>query len=253
MKAKDLHFPESTRLLSRHRNLRHSGESVTYKVNCFSYHVYECHGEVILDHSPVISFKPGDSVLLSPHQTRTFNFKTSGYQNVVHFHSNSNLGNTSAQIYPTQSFDIQLMASLQKHWNLQPTRSLNLFKEILYRIMAFTFSTPSTTKDTLVCRAVSLIEHQGLSDISVQDIAKQLNVSHNHLTRSFQKEKGISVIKHIQNMRLEKMKELLVETDLALKSIALEVGIKNLQQLNKFIHNSTGQTPRQWARQVRES
>lgn len=91
--------------------------------------------------------------------------------------------------------------------------------------------------------ALSLIRTQQSEKVRVGKIARAMGVSHNHLTNVFKKCYGCGVRQYIQREQLSRACHLLQHSSLAIKSIAIETGISDLQYFNKIIRNTTGCSP----------
>jgi len=94
-----------------------------------------------------------------------------------------------------------------------------------------------------VRRALELIEQRLHEPLTVADIAKEVCLSHNHLTRLFRRTTGQTVIEAIQKRRMERARHLLRFTDLPVKQIATMVGIDDLQRFNKAVRRYLGDAP----------
>lgn len=79
--------------------------------------------------------------------------------------------------------------------------------------------------------------------LSVQNLARELSISHNQLTRIFRKETGGTVADYIQTRRAKQAEHLLRDTNLPIKSIGIQVGYLDPHHFNKFIHRSLGKSP----------
>lgn len=80
-------------------------------------------------------------------------------------------------------------------------------------------------------------------DISVQDIADFINVHPVYLHRIFKKNTGNTIIEYLNNMRIEKAKMLLRNTDIPVTDISSYVGINSLQYFTFLFKKSIGYTP----------
>lgn len=94
-----------------------------------------------------------------------------------------------------------------------------------------------------VRRAIAIIEERLGDPLAVADLAREVCVSHNHLTRLFRQSLGKTVTQTIQERRVARARHLLERSDLPIKSIASYVGLPDLQQFNKSIRKHTGQSP----------
>ena len=91
--------------------------------------------------------------------------------------------------------------------------------------------------------ALSLIRNQPSEKLLVAALARRVGVSHNHLTQLFQRQFGYGVREYILRERVNRACELLCQTDLQVKSVAIECGFPDLQYFNKVIRRATGAAP----------
>jgi AraC-like DNA-binding protein len=96
----------------------------------------------------------------------------------------------------------------------------------------------------VVSRAMQLIETTLSQPLSVPDLAAAVGVSHNHLTRLFQRDVGQTVVGYVRSRRVLRAVHLLQNTSLPIKAIASQVGIGDLHLFNKTIRGATGKSPR---------
>ncbi|HHW32037.1 MAG TPA: AraC family transcriptional regulator [Clostridiaceae bacterium] len=95
----------------------------------------------------------------------------------------------------------------------------------------------------LIHAAVNFINNNFERDISLGDIAKYVFLSPSYFTRAFKEEMGTSPINYLLKVRIERSKELLVESDEKVGEIALSVGFSNQQRFNELFKKHTGMTP----------
>lgn len=95
-----------------------------------------------------------------------------------------------------------------------------------------------------VSRAVAHIESRLSGRLTVGDIAREIGISHNHLTRLFREETGTTVVAYLRRRRVERARHLLRETSLSIPAIAASVGIPDLQAFNKACRREFGMAPR---------
>lgn len=101
-----------------------------------------------------------------------------------------------------------------------------------------------TPQEQLVERASQIIVARGSEPISIADLARELEVSHNHLTRCFRAQTGQTPIEWTRARRIERACYLLEHTTAPLKSIAAQTGLGDIHSLNKAIRRARGQGPR---------
>lgn len=95
----------------------------------------------------------------------------------------------------------------------------------------------------LIHAAVTFINNNFERDISLGDIARYVFLSPSYFTRAFKEEIGTSPINYLLKVRIERSKELLVDSDEKIGEIALSVGFSNQQRFNELFKKHTGMTP----------
>lgn len=93
--------------------------------------------------------------------------------------------------------------------------------------------------------ATAYIEQNLGHRISISDVAREADISHNQLIRHFRNELGITPIQYVRERRAEIARTLLTTTSKSIKQIALQVGVPDLHQFNRLIRDCLGMSPRQ--------
>lgn len=97
-----------------------------------------------------------------------------------------------------------------------------------------------------VSEAAAFIDTTLHRPLRVQEIAKHVGLSHNHLTRLFKAHLGDTAVGFLRGRRMQRAEHLLSETDRSISRIACEVGLPDLQQFNKTFRRHTGHSPTAW-------
>lgn len=118
---------------------------------------------------------------------------------------------------------------------------------VLWR--AVQLSAPPTEGGTVaghsaVSATISYIENNLDRPLEVPALARAAGVSHNHLTRLFRAETGLTVVAYIRSRRMARARHLLVSSTLSIPAVAATVGIPDLQAFNKTCHRELGGSPR---------
>lgn len=106
-------------------------------------------------------------------------------------------------------------------------------------------SLKQNTRD-ISSKAIVFIKKNLQSGISVSDVANNLNISREYLTRIFSKQLGVTPSVYIRNEKLQKALNLLISTDLSIKEIAYETGFKNTKLFRTRFKIEFGFTPSQY-------
>lgn len=79
--------------------------------------------------------------------------------------------------------------------------------------------------------------------LSVAELAELVQISPGHLMRSFRETTGVTVYQYILQRRMERACQLLSETQIPLKQLALDLGFANPSSFTFAFRKSTGMTP----------
>ncbi|WP_339170109.1 AraC family transcriptional regulator [Paenibacillus sp. FSL R5-0341] len=100
-----------------------------------------------------------------------------------------------------------------------------------------------TAKPDLVAQAVRYLHENYMLPIMVDPLAEILDCSAGHLSRTFKKETGSSLITYLTRIRMYKAKELLLHTDASLQKIAEAIGIPDVIYFNRLFKKHVGLSP----------
>lgn len=94
----------------------------------------------------------------------------------------------------------------------------------------------------ITSRALNFIDNNYSQKISLEDVAAELNLSKSYLCNVFKKEKGETMTLYINKLRIDKAKNLLLNSDCKVKEIYEDVGYANQQYFSKVFKKITGMT-----------
>ncbi|MEK6265075.1 MAG: response regulator [Clostridium sp.] len=83
-------------------------------------------------------------------------------------------------------------------------------------------------------------------DISLNDVAKSVNLSYNYLSKVFKDEIGKSFIDYLTELRIEKSMKLLANQNISIKEICLKNGYNDPNYYSKAFKKITGMTPTEY-------
>ena len=104
----------------------------------------------------------------------------------------------------------------------------------------------------LVGKTQTLIAYDLTADLSLKNIAAQLNVSPTYLSALFRKECDITLTDYVNNKRMEHAIHLLNTTDKLINVISYECGIQDTNYFIKLFKRYTGLTPTKYREQQRK-
>lgn len=101
--------------------------------------------------------------------------------------------------------------------------------------------TPRT--DKIAQRVKALIHARYMEDITLNDIAGEVYVSHNHLNSLFKRATGKNINKYLIDVRIAKAMELLAQPDAVIQRVSEKVGYKNVSHFSTLFRKHTGMSP----------
>lgn len=102
------------------------------------------------------------------------------------------------------------------------------------------------TKNLLIQRAMELIREEYQNGLTLEELAGKLYVSDEYLSAQFKKETGKTFTETIRKIRLEKVKDLLLHSNLKLNQIAYMVGISDPKYMSKIFREEYGVLPAEY-------
>lgn len=105
-------------------------------------------------------------------------------------------------------------------------------------------------EDPQIASAVNFIRQHACKGISVKDVLKQIPLSRSVLERRFRKYVKRSPQSEIRNQQIKRIKQLLMETDLALDRIAELTGFQHPEYMSVVFKRETGDTPGNFRKQA---
>ncbi|RUS47899.1 helix-turn-helix domain-containing protein [Cohnella sp. AR92] len=92
-------------------------------------------------------------------------------------------------------------------------------------------------------RIIGYLEEHYREDIVFENMAKEIGISYSYMRKIAYELTGKSLIDYTNLLRIEKAKELLLDTPLTISQIASEVGYFNVQSFNRFFRKFEGMPP----------
>jgi len=92
-------------------------------------------------------------------------------------------------------------------------------------------------------RIIRYLEQHYGEEIVFEDMAKGIGISYSYMRKILYEQTGKSLIDYLNQLRIEKAKQLLLDTDQTIAQIALQVGYNNVQSFNRFFRKYEGMPP----------
>ena len=130
---------------------------------------------------------------------------------------------------------LQVLAVLLREYILQKTNVMSLFKD-----------SQRDGQNQHIFHALSYIQQNFMKPISIDQIAKECNISASYLQHLFLEKKGYGISQEIRSCRLQYASELLCTTGYSVKYIALTCGYQNVDYFSTVFHKHYGLAPLQY-------
>ena len=101
-----------------------------------------------------------------------------------------------------------------------------------------------------IWKARKVIEEHSGEELSLSKVAKAVNISTNHLSEKFKQVTGVKFVDYIAQIRFEKARDLLLNSNLRISEIAFAVGFQSLSQFNRVFKKIARKSPSQYRDKV---
>lgn len=215
----------------------------------WSLHLYGYHGRLKLGGHEV-EIRPGALGLTPPNTVAEYRYFGLSVHIYAHFILPPGPTRKVSIIQDTGEGYTSLHARLNEAVGLfsrEPKRVSVRLWDVLWDAVSLTGSLDSGNPNAhhAVRYACDVIERHLGGPLTVRQLAQEVQVSQNYLTRLFQDAYGTSVTGYIRRRRMERAGHLLTRSTLPIKIIASSVGISDLQQFNKTVRAEYGMSPRE--------
>ncbi|NIK77149.1 two-component system response regulator YesN [Paenibacillus castaneae] len=132
--------------------------------------------------------------------------------------------------------------------------TLNHLKDWLFLFLVEKMNSIGADKDHSVRREVAeaqryVIKHIN-EKISMDEMARRLNLNPTHFSRIFKKETGETFVEFVTKRKMEKAKELLDQSNQSIDSIAQELAYDHSSYFNKLFRAFSGMSPHEYRKKI---
>ncbi|GKX29116.1 hypothetical protein SH1V18_15960 [Vallitalea longa] len=100
--------------------------------------------------------------------------------------------------------------------------------------------------DSVIDRVCNYINNNYMNNISLKQVSNKVNLSSHYLSKLFKEQKLVTFSDYLSQVRINKSKELLKNTDLAINVIGLKVGYNDSNYFTRAFKNSESITPKDY-------
>jgi two-component system response regulator YesN len=103
----------------------------------------------------------------------------------------------------------------------------------------------------LLRKAVDYLNAHYVEDVTLNQVAEHIYVSSFYISRMFKKELGINFVDYLNELRINKAKELLMDARFKTYEVAEAVGIPNAHYFSKLFRKYAGMTASEYKQTVK--
>ena len=144
------------------------------------------------------------------------------------------------------------MQQLQNRFSLHPdsilskSESYSVFSSLISQLIFNAENYHSVSASSLIQNTKNLITQNITKAITIQMLAEKLNLSREHLSRSFYKYTGSSLKSYITKQQINYICGLLKNTDMTITEISLTMNFSSSSNFTLFFKRQTDFTPKQF-------
>ena len=128
----------------------------------------------------------------------------------------------------------------------KPEKVLGDFLAAVDRILTTAEAKDTSLDSEIIGRIKRFIQKEYKSDLSLADVAKEVNLAPAYVSHIFKKETGQGIVEYITELKMKKAKQLLEDKSLKVIQIAKSCGYENQSYFNKLFKAYFGMTPKQY-------
>lgn len=104
--------------------------------------------------------------------------------------------------------------------------------------------------DGLISNAIKYINNNYDKNISLDDVAKETNMSYHYFSKFFKESLGKNFVDYLTELRIDKSKELLKKENISIKEVCYKIGYSDPNYFSKIFKKITGMTPTEYKANV---
>ena len=116
----------------------------------------------------------------------------------------------------------------------------------------YIFISTTTLKKKLIQQAISLIHQRSNEELTLEKVAKECGFSKYYFSRIFKKYTGKTFKSYLIDLRINKAKDLLLNSELAISQICYEAGFNDLSYFNRVFKKKVGCSPSEFRENKKE-
>ncbi|MCZ8516907.1 AraC family transcriptional regulator [Paenibacillus filicis] len=130
------------------------------------------------------------------------------------------------------------------------TGQLSSFLEAFLRDTIELINKKKEVRDPITSFVIAYMEKHYDGDITLDLMAEKLNITSGYLSTYFKEKTGVNFIDYLNDLRIGKAKEMLLESDCKIQDVARRSGYQNMNSFNRMFKKFSGITPSEFRKQL---
>lgn len=132
-------------------------------------------------------------------------------------------------------------------------RLLSIFSQHLAALSNQLMVQEETAEAPAIVRARDYIEDNHMEEMSLDEVAKAVNMSAFYFCKMFKKSTGMTFTDYLARVRVEKVKNLLLNPHKRISEAAFEAGFQSLSQFNRVFRKIAGEAPTAYRERIQRA
>jgi two-component system, response regulator YesN len=105
-------------------------------------------------------------------------------------------------------------------------------------------------RDSITTFVIEYLEKKYSGDITLELVSEKLNISSGYLSTYFKDKTGVNFLDYLNDLRIRKAKEMLLEPGSRIQDVARRAGYQNMNSFNRMFKKFSGITPSEFRKQA---
>ena len=158
--------------------------------------------------------------------------------------------------YGVKESELQ-MTEFHVFQHIQTAETMDSLKEFMIELITksimFIYNSKNKKHSDIVEKILAYTHENYTNPLTLEDISAAVFISSKYLCSVFKEEMGITIFDYITKLRMDKAKELLLQSDLQIQTIGSRIGYNNVQSFIRYFKRYCLLTPEQYRKSYRAS
>ncbi|MCU6713094.1 helix-turn-helix domain-containing protein [Paenibacillus sp. J5C_2022] len=132
----------------------------------------------------------------------------------------------------------------------RPTEALHYFRGMAEFWVRQTTEPARTSYESTMTKVCDYLHEFHHEPVALAKVCERFGMSPSYFSKRFKEHTGMTFVQYVQELRIERAKEMLIGSDKLIYEVAESCGFATLQYFNRLFKQETGMTPREYKRSL---